>query len=68
MQVVRGAIVNRQVTDAERIAELEKRLAYEKENARIFMEISTSWSSRNTELRRLLRKHGISIPQEPEGL
>ena len=56
------------MTDAERIADLERQLAYEKENARIFMEISFSWGSKNVELRRLLKAHGVEVSQEPEGM
>lgn len=64
MQVMRSA----QVTDAERIAELERQLAYERGQVRLFMELCASWGTKNNELRRMLRDLGVNFSQCPEGM
>lgn len=56
------------MTDAERIAELERQLAYERGQVRLFMELCASWGTKNNELRRMLRDLGVNFSQCPEGM
>lgn len=56
------------MTDAERIAELEHQLAYERGQVKMCMELCASWGTKNNELRRMLSDLGVNVSQCPEGL